>query len=131
MKIERELGVKRHIGQKLHEARRAAGFNKITFAQKIEITPQQLRKYENGTDQISIARLLQISEVLSLGLNYFLKDIQPVEWDENITEDQRASLNISNNFMKIKDKPCRRAISSLLAVLARIAGDENIIVTEP
>ncbi len=116
-----------YIGQKLFEARHAAGFNKTDFAQKIGINRQQLLKYEQGTNKISIgiATLLKAAEVLSLDLDYFFKDIKPVEWDKKTIEDQKAGLNVSNNFMKIKDKPCRKAISALLSALARIASSEN------
>lgn len=117
----KQVAINRYIGQKISEARVAAGLTRKSLADKIGVKQQQLFKYENGTDKISIARLFLLAEALSLNINYFLEDIKPVEWDKKTSESQIAALNISNNFMKIKDKTCKKAVSALLAVLARIA----------
>lgn len=115
------LGVQRFIGNKIHEARIAAGLTRNELRQKIGVTETQLMKYENGTNQVSIEKLMWIAEALSLDLSYFFNDIKPVRWDEKTSNNHRASLNISNNFMKIEDPACKKAISALLSALAKMS----------
>lgn len=122
---KKELGANRYIGQKIYEARVAAGLTLGFLAKKINVSKQQLMKYENGTDTIKIAKLFLLAEELSLGLSYFLGDINYTEWDKKTSEPQKAALNISNNFMKIKDTACRKAVSALLAAISQLDSDIN------
>lgn len=114
-----ELDINRYLGRKLYEARCTAGLNRDELAKKIGISGPQLTKYENGTNQISIAKLILIAKTLFLDLNYFFKDIKPVEWDEKTAKDRSFYLDVSNNFMQIKDMACKKILSDLLKLLAR------------
>ncbi len=127
---KKETGVNRYIGQKLYEARIAAGLVREDLALKIDVTPQQLMNYETAKNQISIAKLFLVAEALLLDLNYFLEDIKPTKWDEKTREHQRAALNISNNFMKIKDKACKKAISALLVAIVQLNLNSNTNTTK-
>lgn len=114
-----ELNINRGLGRKLYEVRSAAGLNRQQLAEKIDVSGAQLTKYENGTNQISIAKLILIAEALSFDLDYFFKDIKPVEWDEKTAKDRSFFLDASNNFMQIKDRVCQKILSDLLKLLAR------------
>jgi transcriptional regulator with XRE-family HTH domain len=116
---ELELGINRGIGRKLYEVRSAAGLDRHQLAKKIDVSGPQLTKYENGTNQISIVKLILIAEALSLDLDYFFKDIKPVKWDEKTAENRSFYLDVSNNFMQIKDKVCQKILSDLLKLLAK------------
>ena len=63
-----------HIGRKLKEARIAAGYTALQVAERVGQSRQQVDKYENGTSEITIARLLQYAHVLGVGLDWFLED---------------------------------------------------------
>ncbi len=117
--LTEESGVNRYLGRKLYETRNAAGLNRVQLAERIGISGAQLKKYENGTNQISIAKLFLIAKILYLDLDYFFKDIKPVEWNEKTAKDRSFYLDVSNNFMKIKDKACQKILSDLLKLLAR------------
>lgn len=114
-----ELDINRYLGRKLYEARCTAGINRLQLAKQIEISAPQLKKYENGTNQISPAKLILIAKILSLDLDYFFKDIKPIKWDERTAKDRSFYLNVSNNFMQIKSKACQKILSDLLKLLAR------------
>lgn len=114
-----ELDINRYLGRKLYEARCTTGLNRQQLAKKIHVSGQQLTKYENGTNQISIPKLILIAKILSLDLDYFFKDIKPIEWDEKTAQDRSFYLDISNNFMQIKDRACQKILSDLLKLLAR------------
>lgn len=114
-----DLDINRYLGRKLYEARSATGINRQNLAKKIDVSGSQLTKYENGTDQISIAKLVLIAKMLDLDLDYFFKDIKPVKWDEKTARDRSFYLDVSNNFMQIKDKVCQKILSDLLKLLAK------------
>lgn len=123
--MKEEVDINRYIGQKIYEARVAASLTLESLANKIDVSKQQLMKYENGTNTIKIAKLFLLAEALSFDLKYFLGDIKPAEWDKKTSESQIAALNISNNFMKIKNTACRKAISALLSAIVQLDSDIN------
>lgn len=119
MITEEETGINRYIGIKLYEARIAAGYSLNDLAQKICVKEQQLLKYENGTNQLSISKLLKIAEVLSLNIEYFIGDIKPTKWNEKTAKDQKLCLSVSNSFMQIKDKACQKLLSDVIKILSK------------
>jgi transcriptional regulator with XRE-family HTH domain len=59
------------IGTNIKKARKHRGMTQHQLAQMLNITFQQLQKYENGKNKVSAARLYQLSQQLELPLKYF------------------------------------------------------------
>lgn len=59
------------IAARLKSARKLAGLNQKELAAKLEVSPQQIQKYESGENRISAGRLWQVAEVLGLQPSYF------------------------------------------------------------
>ena len=53
----------RHLGSKLRVRRLALGLTQTKVAQAINVTFQQIQKYEKGTNGVSSIRLLQLSNL--------------------------------------------------------------------
>lgn len=54
--------------------RKRKGISQIELAGEIDISYQQLQKYEYGVSQISLARLKQVAEALGVPLRTFISD---------------------------------------------------------
>ena len=67
-----------HLGKKLRLRRTSLGLTQTQVAQAINVTFQQIQKYEKGTNGVSSARLLQLSTFLNVPINFFLKTILTV-----------------------------------------------------
>lgn len=52
------------IGLRVRQLRRAAGLSQSALAEKLEITFQQIQKYENGKNRISASALVLICKAL-------------------------------------------------------------------
>ena len=52
------------IGGRIYSLRVAQGIARKQLAKLIEVTPQQLQKYEKGTNRISVGRLVLIAKSL-------------------------------------------------------------------
>lgn len=61
-----------HIGSKIRERRRVFGKTMQSLASELNISYQQLQKYERGVNQISLEKLLRIAELLQTNFIYFL-----------------------------------------------------------
>ena len=64
----------RHLGAKLRMRRLALGLTQTKVAQAINVTFQQIQKYEKGANGISSLRIMQLSNFLKVPVVYFFED---------------------------------------------------------
>ena len=63
-----------HLGKKLRMRRLSLGLTQTKVAQAINVTFQQIQKYEKGTNGVSSSRLMQLSTFLKVPIVYFYED---------------------------------------------------------
>jgi transcriptional regulator with XRE-family HTH domain len=63
-----------HLGKKLRMRRLSLGLTQTKVAEAINVTFQQIQKYEKGTNGVSSARLMQISHFLKVPITYFYEE---------------------------------------------------------
>ena len=63
-----------HLGKKLRMRRLSLGLTQTKVAVAINVTFQQIQKYEKGTNGVSSSRLMQLSQFLKVPITYFYED---------------------------------------------------------
>ena len=92
-----EENFNKHLGSKLKLRRLALGLTQTKVAKAINVTFQQIQKYEKGTNGVSSQRLLQLSNYLKVPISYFFEDYSAyVQNNENAKNNY---LNINYNFL--------------------------------
>ena len=92
-----EENFNKHLGSKLKLRRLALGLIQTKVAKAINVTFQQIQKYEKGTNVVSSIRLLQLSNYLKVPINYFFEDFS--EYLINFEKSQEGHLNVNYNFL--------------------------------
>ena len=87
----------RHLGSKLKLRRLALGLTQTKVAKAINVTFQQIQKYEKGTNGVSSIRLLQLSNYLKVPINYFFEDYP--DYLINVEKSKEGHININYNFL--------------------------------
>jgi len=87
----------KHLGNKLKLRRLALSLTQTKVAKAINVTFQQIQKYEKGTNGVSSIRLLQLANYLKVPVNYFFEDFP--EYSINIEKSQEGHMNINYNFL--------------------------------
>ena len=87
----------KHLGNKLKLRRLALGLTQTKVAKAINVTFQQIQKYEKGTNGVSSIRLLQLANYLKVPVNYFFEDFS--EYLTNLGKTQLGHININYNFL--------------------------------
>ena len=64
----------KHLGNKLKLRRLALGLTQTKVAKAINVTFQQIQKYEKGTNGISSLRIMQLANFLKVPVVYFFED---------------------------------------------------------
>ena len=122
-KVEFIEQIDRYIGSKVQELRLAHGMSRQELGAHIEVTHQQLQKYEMGINRISAGRLALLAKYLNTSVASFYEglDSQLVaeESDVDLNQNQRMCIEVSRNFMRIKNPEHKDAINSLVRILAR------------
>ena len=75
----------KHLGNKLKLRRLALGLTQTKVAQAINVTFQQIQKYEKGTNGISSLRIMQLANFLKVPVVYFFEDYP--SYDANAPSD--------------------------------------------
>ena len=87
----------KHLGSKLKLRRWALGLTQTKVAKAINVTFQQIQKYEKGTNGVSSMRLLQLSNYLKVPISYFFEDFS--EYLINAEKIKEGHLSINYNFL--------------------------------
>ena len=64
------------VGQRLKIARRNAKLTQTNLAKKLNISFQQIGKYEKGQNGLNAIRIVQISNLLNIPKSYLLENIE-------------------------------------------------------
>lgn len=97
------------IGQKLLAIRKLRGLSQEVLADHMDITFQQIQKYENGQNRISAARLYDASKILGVGVEYFYDGYEKKAAGDlsRLLGSVQDSMSILQKIADIKDKKAR------------------------
>ena len=92
-----EVNFNKHLGIKLKQRRLALGLTQTKVANAINVTFQQIQKYEKGTNGVSSIRLLQLSNYLKVPIAYFFEDFS--DYLLNLERTKENHMNVNYNFL--------------------------------
>ena len=108
------------------------GMSQEKLGDALDLTFQQVQKYEKGTNRIGASRLQQISQILQVPVSFFFEGAPLGSESHGATEAPSPAyvsdflatsdgLALTKSFMQIKDPKLRRRIVDLVE---QIAGDD-------
>ena len=108
----------RHLGSKLRMRRLALGLTQTKVAQAINVTFQQIQKYEKGTNGISSLRIMQLGKILKVPVIYFFEDYpeysEVAKYDkDNTGEDDLNYSFLAKLFSALSDKQKEKILQIL------------------
>ena len=127
LSIRRPSSVDVHVGGRVRVRRRLIHMTQETLADLIDVTFQQVQKYERGSNRISASKLFAIAEALEVPISYFFEGLDEVGEksaaegsEQNIQSFLRTSegLELARLFPRIARGPLRRRILELVRAAA-------------
>ena len=93
----------KHLGNKLKLRRLALGLTQTKVAKAINVTFQQIQKYEKGTNGVSSNRLMQLSQFLKIPIIYFFEDYKDFKdtVPSEVTNDDLNYSFLSRTFLSL------------------------------
>ena len=93
-----ESNFNRHLGSKLRMRRLSLGLTQTKVAQAINVTFQQIQKYEKGTNGISSLRIMQLANFLKVPVVFFFEDF-PLYQGTSVSSDSDKGEDLNYSFL--------------------------------
>jgi len=120
-----------HVGKKIRLRRIVLGLSQAELGSKIGVTFQQIQKYERGANRVGSSRLYDLSQVLSVQINFFfegLNDLPSLLGDVTISGlaekttsgftnediDSKETVTLVKAYYKIEDPAVRKKVLGLI-----------------
>jgi len=123
--------VDQHVGSRVRLRRMLLGMSQERLGESIGITFQQVQKYEKGVNRIGASRLLQISEILDVPVEFFFEEAPHIDGrrEPGMAEadsetfileflNSREGLELNRAFAKIADPKVRKRVVNLVRSLS-------------
>ena len=119
-----------HVGNRVRERRLALGMTQQKLAEAVDLTFQQIQKYEKGTNRIGGSRLQQFANILKVSVPFFFeggpnapsqrktKAVDPLISDVSEFISSSDGLALIKALLKIKDTKLRRGITNFVEQIA-------------
>ena len=126
--------IDKHVGARVRMRRLILGMSQGKLGQALEVTFQQVQKYEKGANRIGASRLQQLARVLDVPPAYFFEDAPtgdtraPGFAEEEVQNNHfvdflstSEGLQLNRAFAAIRDAKVRKRILDLVVSLAATA----------
>ena len=121
-----------HVGSRVRMQRVLAGMSQQKLGDELDLTFQQVQKYEKGTNRIGASRLWELGRIFAVPVQFFYDDLVVSSADRsmpgfsepttetNYTEflNTREGIDLNRAFQKITDPKVRRNIVELVQSMA-------------
>ncbi len=64
-----------HVGEQVRQRRKLLGMTQTDLGDALDLSNQQVQKYERGVNRIGAGRLLALTRVLDVSIEYFFEDM--------------------------------------------------------
>ena len=125
-----------HVGKRVRLRRTLLGMSQEQLGASLNITFQQVQKYERAANRISASRLWDISQILDVQISYFFDDMtddtmrssprrvsrgENIDFDKDNARDpmaRRETLELVRTYYLIESSKVRKSISEMVKSLA-------------
>ena len=89
------------VGQKIKSLRKSQGYTVFQLAKEIDISEQQLFRYERGVNRIDIDCLVKVLDVLGINIGNFFEDVMGGMVDVPENNEQHIPAHFDNKALSI------------------------------
>jgi len=123
-----------HVGQRLRLRRTLLGISQENLGDAVNLTFQQIQKYERGANRVSASRIYEFAQELDVPVSYFFEEMNaktkatqgrriaptPGETVEHEGDPlaRRETLKLIHAYYKIVDPKVRKKLFNLTKVIA-------------
>lgn len=123
-----ENNVDSHVGARIKHRRIVLGLTRQQLADSVNLSLQQIHKYETNVNRVSASKLYNIALILKVPVNYFYEMLEDkgivssssvaeqLEMNNSVSE--REVIDLVKCYTNIKSTKSREKVKSLLVMLS-------------
>ncbi|MEM9966988.1 MAG: helix-turn-helix transcriptional regulator [Pseudomonadota bacterium] len=100
-----------HVGQKIKQLRTLRRMSQTDVARKLNLSFQQVQKYEIGSNRVSASRLFELAQILDVAPSYFFEGLHD---NENAAPKKDTGLEIVSALASIHDEAIKSRIVTFI-----------------
>ena len=122
----RSRRVDQHVGERIRLRRTELGLTQEQLAAALDVSYQQVQKYETGANRISAGRIFELARKLRVDIGFFFDGL-PLEGAEDAVALEhggrnRTAIELVRKFALIEDQEVRSAIAGLVKTIVEREG---------
>ncbi len=108
------------VGRRIRARRSEIGMSQTTLSSHLDLTFQQVQKYERGSNRCAPSTLVKIAKAMNVNVEYFVEGLgtRVTEADNPL---QRDVLELNRKYLVIDDVKVRSQIRKMVGVFANAA----------
>lgn len=99
-----------HVGKRLKQIRTLRRMSQTDVAKRLNLSFQQIQKYEIGSNRVAASRLFELSRILDVPTSYFFEGMA----DEGSNTRRDHGLDIVNALATIEDEKIKSRIVTFI-----------------
>ena len=100
-----------HVGRKLKQIRTMRRMSQTDVARELDLSFQQIQKYEIGSNRIAASRLYDLSRILDVSTSYFFEGLDS---DAEQSSERDPSMEIVTALAAIEDDTVKSRIVTFI-----------------
>ena len=130
-----------HVGSRLRMRRTLLGLSQQKLGEQLNLTFQQIQKYERGANRIGASRLFELSRILDVKPSFFFEEMpagggsqsagiqEPADEFEHEFLGKRETLELVRAYYKIDNLDVRKRVFDVIKALAAEKSDKDTSVS--
>jgi transcriptional regulator with XRE-family HTH domain len=99
-----------HVGKRLKQIRTLRRMSQTDVAKRLELSFQQIQKYEIGSNRVAASRLFDLSRILDVPTSYFFEGLA----ETDTVQRRDNGLDIVNALAAIEDEKIKSRIVTFI-----------------
>ena len=113
-----------YIGNRLRQRRSFLGMSQTALGAAIDVSFQQIQKYERGVNRVGATQLFEVSRVLDVPVSFFFENAGALSFKSGVRKtappmDDRETLHLVRDFFKIRDRRVRLSVARMVKAIAQ------------
>ena len=123
--------IDKYVGARVRSRRMGMRLSQTKLGETVDVTFQQIQKYENGTNRIGASNLYKISKTLGVDVGFFYEGVEGAFADgatglsdsarvsfEHDPLSSREAIELMHNYFRITEPTVRKKLFNLVRSLA-------------
>lgn len=104
------------VGRRIRIRRHERGLTQLALGEALDLTFQQIQKYENGKNRVGAGRLQQIAKILDVPVSFFFADDIKTDGLSQVSNllDTAYALRLLQAFDRIKNNQLKKKFVELM-----------------